>query len=76
VGLAAAYLPPSHIKDVLIDSCAMPGAIITALVYPEGPHTGSGAPSWGLVVLVLNFAVYCGLWLALLRGVQRWRIHR
>ncbi len=73
IGLAETYLPNSYAKGAVIDAFALPGAIIAGVSYPEGPHTGFGARYWGLAVLVLNFVVYFGMWLALLALARRWR---
>jgi hypothetical protein len=34
--------------------------MIASIYYSDGPHTGSGAAHWGVVVLVLNFVIVLG----------------
>ena len=72
-GLAKTYVPDSHAKGVILDSLAMPGAILAGLYYTEGPHTGSGAPNWFLAVLILNFVIYSAVWFVLLGLVRHHR---
>jgi hypothetical protein len=62
LGVAKAYLPYSTIKDAVIDALTVPGALILGIVYPQGLHTGSGAPSWPLWVIAANFLIYVAFW--------------
>lgn len=63
IGLAETFLPNSGVKGIVIDALALPGAFIAGFYYTEGLHTGRGAPSWGYVVIALNFVVYVLFWL-------------
>ncbi|MBZ5552405.1 MAG: hypothetical protein LAO21_06770 [Acidobacteriia bacterium] len=76
VGLAGSYLPYSHARDSIVDAFATPGAWIAGLVYPQGVHTGRGAPNWGFAVLGLNFIVYILFWYCCLQVVAYFRRRR
>jgi hypothetical protein len=74
VGLAATYLPYSQARDTILDALSIPGALIAGLVYPQGVHTGGGAPYWGLLVRVSNLFVYVLLWYACIQIVAYFRV--
>lgn len=64
IGLVETYWPYSEAKIKLIDAVSIPGAILAGLVYPEGVHTGRGAPLFAPLVMVANFVVYVVFWYA------------
>jgi hypothetical protein len=70
---AANYLPYSPTRDAVTDALSLPGGFIVSLVYPEGVHTGYGAPNWGLAAAASNLAVYVLLWYVCLRVVRHFR---
>lgn len=70
VGSAEAFLPISSAKSTIIDGVALPGALIASVYYTEGVHTGRGAPNWGIVVITLNWVVYCFFWLIVLMAIR------
>jgi hypothetical protein len=39
-----------------------PGDLLAAVIYPQGIHTGSGAPSWFYLLLFFNALFYSALW--------------
>src|SRR5690348_8445141 len=67
LGFVASHLPYSSARDRITDTLATPGALISALIYPQGIHTGNGAPLWGIVVIVSNLVVYGLFWYGCLR---------
>jgi hypothetical protein len=67
VGLAANNLPYSRTRDRITDTLATPGAVLVGAIYPQGAHTGAGAPFWGVAVLMSNFGVYFLFWSACLK---------
>lgn len=73
VGAASNHLPYSPTRVAVTDALSFPGGLIAGLVYPEGVHTGHGAPNWGLLVMVSNVVVYVLFWYASLRLVRRFR---
>lgn len=73
IGVAGRRLPYSEARDAITDVLALPGTLIAGVVYPEGVHTGSGAPNWGLVAVIANLAVYILFWYILLRVVRYFR---
>ena len=66
---AANQLPYSVLRDTITDALSVPGGAIASVVYPEGVHSGHGAPSWGLVAAGCNVAVYIAFWFAVVRIV-------
>jgi len=74
IGLADTYLPYSKAKVWVIDAVTLPGALVAGPFYPEGSHTGRGAPSFGAWAMAANLAVYIGSWYAVLRVLGHfWR---
>jgi hypothetical protein len=78
ISLAVGHLPYSETRDLITDSVMLPGAFVASLVYPEGVHTGHGAPNWGLLVALSNIVVYVLFWYACLKiiGLVHRRKHR
>ena len=74
VGLAATYLPYSQARNTTVDVLSILGALIAGLVYPQGVHTGGGAPYWGLLVRVSNLFVYVLFWYACIQIVAYFRV--
>jgi hypothetical protein len=70
VGIAEAYLPYSETKTLVIDAASLPGAMMAGLLYPEGIHTGRGAPAFAYLALVANFLVYVLVWYGALTVVH------
>jgi hypothetical protein len=64
IGLVDTYLPYSSAKIRAIDAVSLPGALIAGLVYPEGVHTGHGAPGFALLAMAANLTVYVAFWFA------------
>ncbi|HZR33488.1 MAG TPA: hypothetical protein VFA76_16710 [Terriglobales bacterium] len=75
IGLAS-HLPYSETRDAITDVLTLPGGFIASLVYPEGVHTGHGAPNWGILTMVSNVIVYVLFWYACLRIIGRIRGRR
>jgi len=70
VGLAQNYLPYSESRDTITDALSMPGGFIGGLFYPEGIHTGAGAPAWGYIAYFANVVFYFALWFGGIRVVR------
>jgi hypothetical protein len=62
IGTLKSYLPPSQTTGAVFDALAFPGALAASLVYPEGVHTGHGAPRWALLVVISNMILYSLFW--------------
>jgi len=73
IGVVDTYLPYSEAKIRVIDAATVTGALIAGLVYPEGVHTGRGAPLFGLWAMVANLAVYTVFWYVCLLLARMWR---
>jgi len=67
------YVPYSQSKVAFIDAMSITGALIAGIAYPQGVHTGSGAPLWGVWVMLANLAVYIAFWYICLRLVRYFR---
>ena len=76
IGLLVNYLPPDGAKDAITSALTIPGAFIAGVIYPEGPHTGYGAPNWGSLVMAANLLCYVLFWFVCLRIAQRIRRRR
>ena len=79
IGLAGRYFPYSTTRDAITDTLSFPGGLMASLVYPEGVHTGGGAPNWGLLAAFFNFFIYTLFWylsLQVLRYYVDWRLKR
>jgi hypothetical protein len=77
LALVEAYLPFSDAKNRVIDAVSLPGAILAGFVYPEGIHTGRGAPGFLYVAVALNLIIYCLVWFGVLTlGSMLWaKVH-
>jgi hypothetical protein len=64
------YLPYSEPKDRIIDALTVLGALIAGIAYPQGVHTGLGAPLFGLWAMVANLAVYTVFWYVCLQLIR------
>ena len=71
ISLAGNYLPYSATRDAVTDALTRPGGFIASLVYPEGVHTGGGAPTWGFIAMASNAIVYVLFWYVCLKMLQR-----
>ena len=60
------HLPYSTTRDRITDALSLPGGLIAGLFYPQGIHTGSGAPNWGIVAALSNAIFYLVLWFLVL----------
>lgn len=72
IGMAN-YLPYSAARDAITDGLTLPGGLIADVVYPEGVHTGSGAPNWALMAGSLNLVIYILFAYILLRVTRYFR---
>jgi hypothetical protein len=70
VGFAERRLPYSSARDNVTDAISFPGFLIARIFYPEGVHTGRGAPDWGVVFLCSNLFFYALVWLAILAAAN------
>jgi hypothetical protein len=73
IGLATSYLPYSSARDAVTDALSLPGGLIAGLLYPEGLHSGQGAPNWALLAMLANLFVYSAFWYICLRLIARFR---
>jgi hypothetical protein len=64
IWLADACLPYSEVKASILETISFPGAVAAGLVYPEGIHTGHGAPLFVPLALAANLAIYIAFWYA------------
>lgn len=71
IGILATQLPYSPIRDHITDAAALPGGLLASIFYPEGVHTGRGAPSWAVVCMGFNVFVYTLAWFATLSWMNR-----
>lgn len=53
-----------------VEFLAFPGTFLASIFYPQGLHTGSGAPMWAFWVVAFNTAVYSCLWCVILIRVS------
>src|SRR6266404_7524844 len=60
------HLPYSTMRDRITDMLSLPGALIARVLYPEGVHTGNGAPHWGVVAALSNIFIYLVFWFLIL----------
>lgn len=66
-------LPYSRARDVVTDALSSPGGILATMLYPEGVHTGTGAPTWGIIAFAGNLLCYAVLWFLLLTLIAKLR---
>jgi hypothetical protein len=66
ISFCATKLPYSPIRDQITDAASVPATLIAQIVYPEGVHTGKGAPRWGLVFLCAGVLFYTVVWFGIL----------
>jgi hypothetical protein len=61
-----ADLVHSRLSPGFLEYFWMPGLLLASLAYPEGVHTGKGAPIFLPLSVALNVFVYCGVtWLVM-----------
>jgi len=60
------YLPYSRGRDLVADTLSLPGGFLASIVYPEGVHSGSGAPAWAGIAFAGNLLCYAVFWLLVL----------
>jgi hypothetical protein len=73
IGVLKSYVPPSATTGAIFDALSFPGALASSLIYPEGAHTGHGAPGWAWFVLFSNLFFYILFWYICLHIVRRVR---
>ncbi len=73
IGLVGNHLPYSKTRDAITDALMLPGGFVAGLVYPEGIHTGRGAPGWAVLAMVSNLFVYAAFWYVCLRVIGHFR---
>jgi len=76
IGALKSYLFPSQTTASIFDALAFPGALVASLVYPEGVHTGHGAPGWARLVVTSNLILYILFWYLCLKVIGRIRGNR
>ena len=76
IGGLKSYLSRSQTVGPIFDALAFPGALVASLVYPEGVHTGHGAPEWALLVVISNLILYTLFWYVCLNILGRIRARR
>lgn len=57
----------------IADIASIPAFLIARIFFPEGVHTGRGAPEWGAVFLVAGVLFYTGLWFVIICLLTRRR---
>ena len=66
-----------HHFPMFLEYLFIPGFFFASFAYPQGIHTGGGAPSFVSVSLVLNVLFYCTLiWIIARLLSRRSRISR
>jgi|SRR5947209_17543530 len=73
IGALKSCLSLSQTTASIFDALAFPGALVASLVYPEGVHTGYGAPGWALLVVTSNLILYILFWYLCLKVIGRIR---
>ena len=73
IGAMKSYFPPNQTTGTIFDALAFPGALVASVVYPEGVHTGHGAPGWAPLVVISNLALYALFWYVCLKIIVRIR---
>jgi len=71
ISFCATRLPYSHARDEITDALSVPAVLIAQTVYPEGVHTGKGAPRWGIVFLCSGVLFYAVVWFVVLSLLTR-----
>lgn len=64
--LAATKLPPTRIIDEIAEVAGLPALWIGAIFFPEGIHTGSGAPYFIYVSIGGGIFFYAVMWFVIL----------
>ena len=73
IRFCATKLPYSHTRDEITDALSVPAVLIAQTVYPEGVHTGRGAPRSGIVFLCSDVLFYTVLWFVVFSIMARKR---
>lgn len=76
IALIEHQLPYSAARNHITDALSLPAFLVVRMFYPEGVHSGSGAPSWGTAFLISNIIVYSLLWWLILEVFLRLRAGR
>jgi hypothetical protein len=75
ISFCATKLPYSPVRVEITDAASLPGMLIAQIFYPEGVHTGKGAPSWGYVFVGASVLFYAVLWFAVLTWIAHKKNH-
>lgn len=67
IALITTFLNDNGTWGAVKDMLALPGALVASLIYPQGVHTGMGAPVWATVVILSNLIIYILLWYSALK---------
>ena len=67
------YLPYSETRDAVSDALSLPGALLSAPLFPQGIHSSTGAAYWPIVVVLTNALYYAAIWFAVLAFIRRFR---
>jgi hypothetical protein len=71
LAVGQAKLPHTPVLDVILEAGIFPALVIAGVFYPEGAHTGRGAPYFGYVLLVVGILFYALLWFVILSWLSR-----
>jgi hypothetical protein len=66
IGFAGTKLPYSPLRAEFTDAASLPALLIVRIFYPEGVHTGGGAPRWGVAFISAAVLFYAVVWLGIL----------
>jgi hypothetical protein len=72
IGTLESHLPSTSIASALLEDLALPGALVASIPYPQGVHTGRGAPGWARLVILANMVIYILVWYLIIKIVA-WR---
>jgi hypothetical protein len=68
------YLPHSEMRDAISDALSLPGALLSAPLFPQGIHSSAGAAYWPIVAVLGNLLFYAAIWLAVRILLRRFRV--
>ena len=71
IAFSATKLPYSQARDEITDAASIPAVLMSWIIYPEGVHTGMGAPLWGVVFLCSGILFYAIVWFVVLSTIAR-----
>lgn len=73
IGLLDTLFQTNKIIETITGAFAFPGAVISAIFYPEGPHTGDGVNNWAYFVLISNLVIYIAIWYSFIKIIKNLR---